>query len=113
MQVTNHGRARLLKTLLAANVAIAIPAAGLAADRVASWNATAVTATAMAGQSAVVSSRALAMTQIAVHDALNTIERRYEPYAFAGDVDGAASADAAVATAARETLVGLIPVGAL
>ena len=50
----------------------------------------------------------LAVTQIAVHDALNAIEPRYEPYAFAGSAPKASVA-AAVATAARDTLVTLVP----
>jgi hypothetical protein len=55
----------------------------------------------------------LAAIQAAVHDALNAIDRRFEPYAFHGEVDPDASPDAAVATAAHDALVGLIAVGAL
>ena len=53
-------------------------------------------------------SRAGAMVQVAVHDALNAIEHRYEPYAIAADAPGA-SADAAVASAAYHVLVGMFP----
>jgi membrane-associated phospholipid phosphatase len=51
---------------------------------------------------------ALAITQIAVHDALNAIEPRYAPYEFAGSAPGA-SAPAAVAAAAHDTLDALVP----
>jgi len=94
-------------------VLLVFPTIGGAADRVGNWNVTAITATAMAGQNGVVQSRSLATAQVAVHDALNAIARRFEPYAFDGGIDPAASPDAAIATAAHDALVGLIPVGAL
>ena len=50
----------------------------------------------------------LAITQIAVHDALNAIDPRYEPYAFDGSAPRASTA-AAVATAAHDSLVKLVP----
>ena len=85
----------------------------IAADAVSTWNANAVNATVIGGENAFVQSRSLAIAQIAVHDALNTIERRYRPYVRAGDVDASASPQAAVAAAAHDALVGVIPVGAL
>lgn len=58
-------------------------------------------------------SRAQAMVQIAVHDALNTIQPRYARYTGLGPADPTASPDAAVAAAARETLLALlVPVAA-
>ena len=48
-----------------------------------------------------------ATMQIAVHDALNAIDRRSRPYAFDAS-NPAASPDAAVAAAARTVLVELI-----
>lgn len=53
-------------------------------------------------------SRAQAMVQIAVHDALNAIIPRYARYAGSGPVSGNASPDAAVAAAARRTLLELL-----
>ncbi len=50
-------------------------------------------------------SRAYAMAHIAIHDAVNAIERRYEQYAYHGRTVGWASTDAAVAAAARDVLV--------
>ena len=48
------------------------------------------------------------MVQIAVHDALNAIEPRYERYTSVGLANPGASPDAAVAAAARQTLLGLL-----
>jgi hypothetical protein len=53
-------------------------------------------------------SRLYAMMHVAIHDALNAIDRRFRPYVF--DVQGAtgASREAAVASAARNVLVQVI-----
>jgi hypothetical protein len=52
-------------------------------------------------------SRMYAMMHIAIHDALNAIDRRYRPYVLNTHVRGA-SPDAAVAAAARGVLVPLL-----
>ena len=49
------------------------------------------------------------MVQLAVHDALNAIDRRYTPYAYSPSEDPTASAPAAVATAAHDVLVEQVP----
>jgi hypothetical protein len=48
------------------------------------------------------------MVQIAVHDALNAIEPRYARYTGIGLANPGASPDAAVAAAARQTLLALL-----
>ena len=53
-------------------------------------------------------SRIYAMMHVAIHDALNAIDRRSRPYAFDAQADAGASPDAAVAAAARYVLVPLI-----
>ncbi len=53
-------------------------------------------------------SRIYAIVHIAIHDALNAIDRRSRPYAFDGPGQRGASPDAAVAAAARTVLVALI-----
>ncbi len=53
-------------------------------------------------------SRAYAMMHIAIHDALNAIDRRSRPYAFNAQADPQASSEAAVAAAARGVLVSVI-----
>jgi hypothetical protein len=113
MRIREHTRALFLTTCFSSVLMLGPTVGGATADKVSNWNVTAVTATAMAGQNAVVQSRSLAMVQAAIHDALNAIDRRFEPYALEGVLDALASPDAAVAAAAHDTLVGLIPVGAL
>ena len=53
-------------------------------------------------------SRLYAMTHIAIHDALNAIDRRSRPYAFDSAAQPGTSPDAAVASAARNVLVTLL-----
>ena len=53
-------------------------------------------------------SRIYAMMHVAIHDALNAIDRRSRPYAFDAQAEVGASPDAAVAAAARYVLVPLI-----
>jgi hypothetical protein len=53
-------------------------------------------------------SRMYAMMHIAIHDAVNAIDRRSRPYAFDVPLQPDASPDAAVAAAARGVLVALI-----
>ncbi len=53
-------------------------------------------------------SRMYAMVHIAIHDALNAIDRRSRPYTFDSQAPSGASADAAVAAAAHDVLVALI-----
>ena len=56
----------------------------------------------------VIDGRAFAIIQAAVHDAVNGIERRYEPYTANLTAPGA-SLDAAVAAAAHDVLSALVP----
>jgi hypothetical protein len=56
----------------------------------------------------VIDARAMSILHAAIHDAVNGVERRYEPYAADLSAPGA-SLDAAVASAAREVLVALAP----
>ena len=54
----------------------------------------------------VIDSRAMAILHAAIHDAVNGIERRYQPYTVALSSPGA-SLDAAVASAARDVMLAL------
>jgi hypothetical protein len=56
----------------------------------------------------VVDSRAFAILHAAIHDAVNGVERRYQPYTADLSFPGA-SLDAAVAAAARDVLIALSP----
>lgn len=62
---------------------VAMPRAA-AADEVLEWSMIGFQATAAGGQLALVESRTMAMLHLAVHDALNTIDRRYEAYLYEG-----------------------------
>jgi hypothetical protein len=92
------------------HIAAATPAA---VDPVSNWNVIALQAAATAGESPIVQSRTLAIVQVAIHDALNTIDPRFERYVFNGSAYAGASVDAAVAAAARNALVSSIAVGVL
>lgn len=74
------------------------------------WNGVASDAFAPSqGSNALVQSRTFAILHASIHDALNAIERRYEPHTPGLVAAPKASPDAAVAAAAREVLVQLLP----
>ena len=79
------------------------------ADVVTDWNEIAVGAGYTARVSGEVHSRAVAMVEIAVFEALNTIEPRYMPYRSAMPRQKGASVDAAAANAAHDVLVNVFP----
>ena len=83
-----------------------------AAHAVSQWNANAgkaaVAACLSPADDPLHESRMYAMMHVAIHDALNAIDRRSRPYAFDASAEPWLSADAAVAAAARDVLVALI-----
>ena len=86
------------------------------ADAVLQWNEIALRAAFAAGLDNAAGcvdplheSRMMAMMHVAVHDALNAIERRSKPYAFDAHAPAGTSPDAAVAAAARGVLVATFP----
>jgi hypothetical protein len=91
------------------------------AEAVLAWNVTGFAATEAGGQNNPRISRSLAMLHLAIHDALNALDRRYEPYLYMprqsfppgleGASDRAIAADAAVASAARDVLVSVLAEG--
>lgn len=103
---------RLIRTLCLSVCVLAGLSSTAAADVVTDWNA-------RAGAAALASclapsddplheSRMYAMMHVAIHDALNAIDRRSRPYAFDAIAPSSASPDAAVAAAARDVLVSAI-----
>src|SRR5215475_12036660 len=96
--------------LVAAVSPVALGAAHAAPDAVIAWNANAGTAAVKACMNADVGndpfheSRMYAMMHIAIHDALNAINPKYQSYAYDKKADPGASQDAAVAAAARDVL---------
>jgi hypothetical protein len=85
------------------------PAHAVVPDEVINWNAIATGVALPGGQNAIQQSRIYAMVQLAVHDALNAIDRRYAPYAYSPSEDPTASAPAAIATAAHDVLASQVP----
>src|SRR5262249_10394682 len=81
----------------------------LSADVVLEWNQLAVHAVGQARVSPVVASRALAITQAAVYDAVNAIDRSFAPYHAHVHASRGASLEAAAAQAAHDTLTALFP----
>jgi membrane-associated phospholipid phosphatase len=59
------------------------------------------------GQPPPADARGYAMASVAMHDALNAIDRRYAPYAYQGTVSGPVSGEAAVAAAVHGVLAAL------
>jgi hypothetical protein len=85
--------------------------ASAAVDPVSDWNKIAVQAALTAGENGIVESRTVAIVQLAIHDALNAIDPRYERYAFSGHAPKGTSVNAAIAASARDAIVGAIAVG--
>src|SRR5436190_15930349 len=78
------------------------------ADEVTDWNVIAIDVLTLAGHNNIVMTRGLAMAHLATHDALNAIDRRYEPYLFDRRSEPGAAAEAAVAAAMRGVLAGAL-----
>jgi len=88
---------------------------GLVADKagdpspVIRWNVIALETTRAAAFNPLRETRSLAIVSAAVFDAVNSITRRYEPYAVRVPAQATDSAEAAVHAAAHDTLVALYP----
>jgi hypothetical protein len=110
-KATRHGR-RVCAWLVAV-AALAVP--GVAqADVLNDWNVIAQGQTIALRPTAHGQMRGIAMVQGAVYDAVNAIDRGYQPYLLdvnALDIQPWASYDAAIATAAHHVLVAIVPSG--
>ena len=111
---TTHA-GRLLRRFIGPAVAVGLMAAlsttasGRAAiDYVTYWNEVAENASAPAGAGPI-RSRIMAMVQVAVHDALNAIQPRFESYTSVPSALPGASPEAAVAAATYEVLAATVP----
>jgi hypothetical protein len=104
-------RARGVGLSLAGTALIALSASAPArADAITDWNAHAVDAlVGTAGQPPTVSTVHLAIVHGAVYDAVNSIDKRREPYVVAVRARRWYSQDAAAATAAYRVLLALVP----
>jgi len=94
---------------LAAALLAAVTCGQARADEVTEWNRVAQRTLLTANASPVASSRTLAVVQVAVFDAVNGIERRYEPVHADFDAPPGASRRAAAVQAAYAALVKLFP----
>lgn len=79
------------------------------ADAVTDWDVIAFDAVDASGQTGPVTALPITMAHVAMSDALNTIERRYSPYAYNAVAPRGASPEAAVAAAAHGVLIVKIP----
>jgi len=73
------------------------------------WNAISFDVTTVTHQNAIIASHATSMMHIAIHDALNSIDRKYEPYIYEPRAEAGALPEAAIAAAAHVVLVDVIP----
>ena len=79
------------------------------ANVVLEWNQLTLDAIRQTGMNTPLASRALAITQAAVYDSVNAIDRSFEPYHAHVHASRGASLEAAAAQAAHDTLVGPVP----
>ena len=96
---------RILRTIVVA-AALLASAAVAHADTVLDWNAIAAS---LATGSPFNQARVLATTQLAVFEAVNAIEKNYEPYLGTVVAPAGASADAAAIAAAHDVLTFYVP----
>jgi hypothetical protein len=95
------------KTLAALAIfGLAYPAS---ADVITDWNENAVSFGVLHNIGPPPAERIIAMTQVAMFDAVNSIERKYRPYLIQLPVSPTASKDAAAAAAAGTVLAGINP----
>ena len=88
-------------------LALALLAAAAQADEVTRWNKIALDTVVASGQHPGYTSRAMAMVQVAVFDALNSIEGRFTPYKVKAVAAQGTSEAATVAAAAHYVLVSM------
>jgi hypothetical protein len=79
------------------------------ADVIADWNENAVSFCVLHNIGPPPAERIIAMTQVAMFDAVNSIERKYRPYLVQLPTSSTASKDAAAAAAAGTVLAGVNP----
>ena len=101
---------RRLTFSLVATLFIALGVASTTrADSVTDWNVIALNNAALSGRNPVQQARVFAMAHAAIHDALNAIDRRYQPYVLDVQADPGSDAAAAVSAAAHDVLVHEFP----
>jgi Vanadium chloroperoxidase N-terminal domain len=114
LAVTNW-RALTVATLAGVIVLGGGPLSTASADEVIRWNQVATDSATANKVDPLTESRIFAILHLAIHDAVNAVQPRYQPYLPTGPKGPSApvdaSVDAAVAGAAHEALVALLPAG--
>src|SRR5947207_8925693 len=100
---------RILYTTLLAAIATLLPSQSAFADVVLDWNEVGAAAVGASGQRPPDGARAMAMMHVAMFDAINAIEQKYQPSADSKKAPKNTSADAAAAAAASTVLAKLFP----
>jgi hypothetical protein len=95
--------AQAKRILLSLPILVMLAGSPMAADEVTKWSE--VANRLAFDLNPLYQSRILAMTHTAMHDAVNAIDRRYQPYSFRIPVTPGASPEAAAATAAYSVLL--------
>ena len=96
--------------VLTATLLTIVVASRASADEVTRWNQIATDAAAKANTNPLTESCIFAILHVAIHDSLNAVDSRYEPYQpKTSPAPAGASVEAAIAGAAHDTLVALLP----
>src|SRR5580700_6034959 len=98
----------ILCGLVTVGLASAFATAGKAQDPIAAWNEISEQAVKTAGAPPPVAALDFAIVHLAIYDAVESIERRYEPY-YTLAPGAIGSPSAAAAKAGHDALVGLFP----
>jgi hypothetical protein len=99
------------KRLLVVSVVLCLGTIAARADVVTDWNDKAVAFAVSRNMGPPPAERIMAMTHLAMFDAVNSIERKYRPYLMQLTVPATASKEAAAAAAAGTVLAGVDPRG--
>jgi hypothetical protein len=108
--MSRRGGTRALSFVLVTTVIALFSAAiPVAANEALEWNSIALDVAIAGGQNPIIQSRTMTMVHLAMHDALNAIAQRYEPYVFHRRAERGTAPAAAIATATRDVLAALLP----
>jgi len=95
--------------IVGAALLASVAASKTSADEVTRWNQIATDASTVANTNPLRESAVFAILHVAIHDAVNAVESRYEPYLPRTSQAPGASVEVAIASAAHSTLAALLP----
>ena len=101
--------AGMVAVLIGVAITVFAPQSASAQNVVVDWNAFAITAAGAAGQSSLMQERSIAITSVAVSDAVNAISKEYTRYASRLTPPSGGSTTAAAIGAAHRALTQLLP----